>query len=158
MPTFSKSWSNVCLWGSLGRSWRVKLESFEGSVEVKITEMMTFKKEQYAAGGPFDKWLKSVKTCRSRTKCCPGPGYGNVIVRDFATLPFTSSVINKNFMGPSGSELKCDQGIWQSIDLVSFAPCPKNGTLFFGSNLIHKIFWFLLFAACCDCRSPFQKE
>ena len=70
---------------------------------------MTSKQDQYAAGGPFEKWLKSVKTCRSRKKCCPVAGYGNVIVRDFATRAFTSSVINKNFMQPSGDELKCEQ-------------------------------------------------
>ena len=69
---------------------------------------MTSKKEQYAAGGPFEKWLKGVKTCRSRSDCCPIAGYGNVIVRDFATRAFTSSVINKNFMQPSGDELKCE--------------------------------------------------
>ena len=70
---------------------------------------MTSIKEQYVAGGPFDKWLKTVKTCRSRTKCCRGRGYGNIIVRDFATVTFTSSVINKNFMRPSGDELKCEE-------------------------------------------------
>ena len=70
---------------------------------------MTSKKEQYKAGGPFDQWLKTVKTCRSRTTCCERRrGYGNIIVRDFATVPFTSSVINKNFMGPSGDELQCE--------------------------------------------------
>ena len=73
-------------------------------------QTMTSKKEQYEAGGPFDKWLKTVKTCRSRTECCqPVAGYGNIIVRDFATRSFTSSVINKNFMNPSGDELKCEQ-------------------------------------------------
>ena len=70
---------------------------------------MTSKKEQYKAGGPFDKWLKTVKTCRSRAKCCQRRAYGNIIVRDFATVPFTSSVINKNFMEPSGDELQCEQ-------------------------------------------------
>ena len=70
---------------------------------------MTPKKEQYEAGGPFDKWLSTVKTCRSRLKCCPASGYGNVIVRDFVTRSFTASVINKNFMKPTGDELKCEE-------------------------------------------------
>ena len=61
-------------------------------------------------GGPFEKWLKSVKTCRSRTECCPPAGYGNVFVRDFVTRSFTSSVINKNYMRPTGDEVSC----WQA--------------------------------------------
>ena len=66
------------------------------------------KKDQYAVGGAFDKWLKTVKTCRSRLSCCPTAGNGNIIVRDFPTRSFTSSVVNKNFKNPSGDELKCE--------------------------------------------------
>ena len=70
---------------------------------------MTPKKEQYAPGGPYDKWLKTVKTCRTRESCCPAAGHGNIIVRDFPTKSFTSSVINKNFMKPSVREEACEK-------------------------------------------------
>ena len=69
---------------------------------------MTSKKEQYEAGGPFEKWLRTVKTCRSRIECCPVAGYGNIIIRDFVDRPFILNVVNKNFASPSGDELQCE--------------------------------------------------
>ena len=68
----------------------------------------TLIKKQYAVGGPFDKWLKTVKTCVSRLSCCLSEGYGNIIQRDFPTKSFTSAVINKNFKNPSGDQLTCE--------------------------------------------------
>ena len=68
----------------------------------------TLIKEQYAVGGPFDKWLKTVKTCVTRLSCCQSEGYGNIIQRDFPTRHFTSSVVNKNFKHPTGDQLTCE--------------------------------------------------
>ena len=72
-------------------------------------EKWSLKKEQYAPGGPYEKWLKTVKTCRTRESCCPAAGYGNILVRDFPTKSFTSSVINKNFIKPSADEAACEK-------------------------------------------------
>ena len=97
---------------------------------------MTSKKEQYATGGPFDKWLKTVKTCRSRKECCPVAGHGNVIVRDFVTRSFTSSVIQKNFMAASGYELKCLQ---DEVAKEEAAAGIISGIFTGGSNLAAKL-------------------
>ena len=68
----------------------------------------TLIQNQYAVGGPFDKWLKTIKTCVSRLSCCLSEGYANIIQRDFPTKSFTSAVINKNFQSPSGDQLTCE--------------------------------------------------
>ena len=67
-------------------------------------------KRQYAIGGPFDKWMKTLQPCRSRLTCCENKtGLGNIVMRDFATRSFSSSLISKNFNWASGSELECEQ-------------------------------------------------
>ena len=72
---------------------------------------------QYQPNGPFDKWLKTVETCRSNyessqyanVKCCENPsGIGNIIIRDFPTPEFGSAVINKNFIPVSGDQRECE--------------------------------------------------
>ena len=68
---------------------------------------------QYQNGGPFDEWLRTVNTCRSRLACCNSTnmpaGYGNIIMRDFPTPEFGSEVVNKNFQWARGAELDCEK-------------------------------------------------
>ena len=65
--------------------------------------------DQYRANGPFDKWLKTVETCRSNVKCCENPrGIGNIIIRDFPTPEFGAAVVNKNFLLSTGDQSKCE--------------------------------------------------
>ena len=64
---------------------------------------------QYQANGPFDKWLKTVETCRTNVKCCENPrGIGNIIIRDFPTPDFGSAVVNKNFQSATGNQRECE--------------------------------------------------
>ena len=66
--------------------------------------------KQYEIGGPFDKWMKTLQPCRSRLTCCKNKtGLGNIVMRDFATRSFSSSLISKNFNWASGSELECEK-------------------------------------------------
>ena len=66
---------------------------------------------QYKNGGPFDEWLRTVNTCRTRLACCTKTimpaGYGNIIMRDFPTPEFGSEVVNKNFQSAHGAEFDC---------------------------------------------------
>ena len=72
-------------------------------------------KDQYKQGGHFDKWLKTVKTCKSRKQCCKGlRGYANIVIRDFPTVAFGAAVVNKNFNWADGGELDCEQAIIQN--------------------------------------------
>ena len=67
-------------------------------------------KRQYKVMGPFDKWLRSVKTCRTIEDCCGPSGFSNIIIRDFPTRAFTSNVIAKNYqlsLTASGFEGQC---------------------------------------------------
>ena len=64
---------------------------------------------QYQEGGPFFKWLKDVKACTSRSKCCPGSGRSNVVIRDFPTNTFAARVVQKNYLTPDGDELECER-------------------------------------------------
>ena len=67
---------------------------------------------QYKSNGPFDNWLKTVNTCKTRFACCSKiSGLYNIIMRDFPTPEFSSSVVNKNFVSSSSTsdEFKCDQ-------------------------------------------------
>ena len=67
-------------------------------------------KDQYRQGGPFEKWLKKVKTCKSRKECCAElSGYANIIIRDFPTVSFGIEVVNKNFNWADADELDCEQ-------------------------------------------------
>ena len=69
-------------------------------------------KKQYEENGQFDEWLKSVKTCRTRTKCCEAQKYGNIISRDFPTSTFASNVVMRNYKSASsatGSEGSCER-------------------------------------------------
>ena len=71
-------------------------------------------KDQYRQGGPFEKWLKKVKTCNSRKECCEKlSGYANIIIRDFPTVSFGVEVVNKNFNWADGDELDCEKEIIQ---------------------------------------------
>ena len=66
---------------------------------------------QYAESGPFKDWLKTVKTCKSRSICCSASGHSNIIVRDYPNRAFVSRVVNKNFQFASGEEAECEQKI-----------------------------------------------
>ena len=69
---------------------------------------------QYQPNGPFDKWLKTVETCRSTVKCCENPrGIANIIIRDFPTPEFGSAVIKKNFIPVSGDQRLCEYGEYE---------------------------------------------
>ena len=61
--------------------------------------------------GPFADWLKTVKTCKSRSVCCSASDHSNIIVRDYPNRPFVSRVVNKNFQFASGEEAECEQKI-----------------------------------------------
>ena len=67
---------------------------------------------QYTEDGPFDKWLRDVKTCRTRTKCCGPSGFSNIIIRDFPSRAYASNVVAKNYKSSStasGSEGQCER-------------------------------------------------
>ena len=66
---------------------------------------------QYKENGPFADWLKTVKTCKSRSICCSASDHSNIIVRDFPNRAFVSRVVNKNFQFASGEEAECEQKI-----------------------------------------------
>ena len=66
--------------------------------------------DQYKENGPFDKWLKTVETCRTNVKCCENPrGIGNIIMRDFPTPDFGNAVVNKNFLFATGDQRDCEE-------------------------------------------------
>ena len=67
---------------------------------------------QYKSNGAFDNWLKTVNTCKTRFACCSKiPGLYNIIMRDFPTPEFSSSVVNKNFVptNSNSDEFQCEQ-------------------------------------------------
>ena len=74
-------------------------------------------KPQYEEKGPFDNWLKKLNVCRTREKCCVSAEYtpsnfANIIIRDFPTKTFISTVIAKNYKSPQsakGSEGECEE-------------------------------------------------
>jgi len=71
-------------------------------------------KDQYKPGGHFDKWLRTVKTCKSRKICCKDlQGYGNIIMRDFPTAAFGAAVVDKNFNWADAVELNCEKRVLQ---------------------------------------------
>ena len=75
-------------------------------------------RRQYVQNGPFDKWLRSVKTCRTTADCCGPSGFSNIIIRDFPTRAFTSNVIAKNYqvsLTAFGSEGQCHRSLKQKI-------------------------------------------
>ena len=69
-------------------------------------------RRQYDEDGPFDKWLKSVRTCRTRTICCGPSGFSNIIIRDFPDRAYISKVVGKNYkraLTASGLEGDCER-------------------------------------------------
>ena len=69
-------------------------------------------RRQYIEDGPFDKWLKSVRTCRTRTICCGPSGFSNIIIRDFPDRAYVSKVVGKNYrraLTASGLEGNCER-------------------------------------------------
>ena len=65
--------------------------------------------DQYRSNGPFDKWLKTVETCRTRLTCCSASNFGNIIMRDFPTPDFGLAVVNKNFQSARGDQFECNE-------------------------------------------------
>ena len=80
-------------------------------------------KRQYEEDGPFDKWLKTVRTCRTRASCCGPSGFSNIIIRDFPDKGYTSNVIAKNYRETStagGAEGTCEK-FKQKVDAAAKA-------------------------------------
>ena len=90
--------------------WTPDLEEWKLNSSPPSPSLYNWTEFQYQAYGPFDKWLKTVETCRTNVKCCENPrGIGNIIMRDFPTPDFGNAVVNKNFLFATGDQRDCEE-------------------------------------------------
>ena len=96
--------------------WTPDLEKWKMISSPPRSSLYRWTELQYQANGPFDKWLKTVETCRTNVKCCENPrGIGNIVIRDFPTPDFGSIVVNKNFQYATRNQRKCEENLMCEI-------------------------------------------